>query len=79
MKKDVKMLSDVLEVISKKRKQINFDSAAARQQIANEAIHELRKRKCHINRIELWKKKRQINTISAFCVILKQNTMNSII
>jgi len=53
MKKDVKMLSDVLEVISKKRKQINFDSAAARQQIANEAIHELRKRKCHINRIEL--------------------------
>jgi hypothetical protein len=79
MKKDVKMLSDALEVISKKRKQINFDSVAGRQYIATEVVHELRKRKCHINRIELWKKKRQINTINASCVILKQNMMNSII
>jgi|TARA_Y100000310_G_C20544592_1_gene744982 hypothetical protein len=53
MKKDVKMLSDALEVISKKRKQINFDSVAGRQYIATEVVHELRKRKCHINRIEL--------------------------
>tara|TARA_R110002020_G_scaffold475050_1_gene708431 strand:+ start:1854 stop:2090 length:237 start_codon:yes stop_codon:yes gene_type:complete len=53
MKKDVKMLSDVLETISKKRKQINFDSGAARQQIAGDVVNELRKRKCHINKIEL--------------------------
>ena len=53
MKKDVKMLSDVLEIISKKRKQINFDSSEARHQIAAEADNELRKRKCHINKIEL--------------------------
>ena len=53
MKKDVKMLTEALDIVSKKRKQLNFDSAAARQQIANDAIHELRKRKCHINRIEL--------------------------
>ena len=53
MKKDVKMLSDVLETISKKRKQIIFDRGAARQQIAGDVVNELRKRKCHINKIEL--------------------------
>ena len=53
MKKDDKILSDVLEIISKKRKQINFDSGAARQQIAGDVVNELRKRKCHINKIEL--------------------------
>ena len=53
MKKDVKLLTDVLDTVSKKRKQLNFDSNAARNQIAIEVIHELRKRKCQINRIEL--------------------------
>ena len=62
MKKDVKVLMDVLNIISKKRKQINFDSNAARHQMAIEVVHELRKRRCQINRIELWTTKRQINT-----------------
>ncbi len=53
MKKDVKMLTEVLDIVSKKRKQLNFESGAARNQIATEVIHELRKRKCQINRIEL--------------------------
>lgn len=53
MKKDVKMLTEVLDTVSKKRKQLNFDSNAARNQIAIEVIHELRKRKCQINKIEL--------------------------
>jgi len=53
MKKDVKMLTEVLDIISKKRKQINFDSNAARHQMAIEVVHELRKRRCQINKIEL--------------------------
>ena len=53
MKKDVKMLTEVLDTIQKKRKQINFDSNTARQEIAVEVIHQLRKRKCQINKIEL--------------------------
>jgi hypothetical protein len=53
MKKDVKMLTEILDMISKKRKQINFDSNAARNQLAVEIISELRKRKCQINKIEL--------------------------
>jgi len=53
MKKEVKMLAEILDTVSKKRKQINFDSSAARNQIALEVIHELRKRKCQINKIEL--------------------------
>jgi hypothetical protein len=53
MKKDVKMLTEVLDIIQKKRKQINFDSNAARQEIAAEVVHQLRKRKCQINKIEL--------------------------
>ena len=61
MKKDVKMLRDVLETIAKKKKQVNFDSAAARHQIADDIVRELRKRKCQINKIELWKRKGQIN------------------
>ena len=62
MKKDIKMLTEVLDIIQKKRKQINFDSNAARQEIAAEVVHQLRKRKCQINKIELWTIKRQINT-----------------
>ena len=62
MKKDIKMLTEVLDIIQKKRKQINFDSNAARQEIAAEVVHQLRKRKCQINKIELWARKRQINT-----------------
>jgi len=53
MKKDVKILTEVLDIISKKRKQINFDSNAARHQMAIEVVHELRKRRCQINKIEL--------------------------
>ena len=53
MKKDVKILTEVLDTVSKKRKQLNFDSNAARNQIAVEVVHELRKRKCQINRIGL--------------------------
>ena len=53
MKKDVKMLTEVLDTVSKKRKQLNFDSNAARNQLAVEVIHELRKRKCQINKIKL--------------------------
>ena len=53
MKKDVKMLVEVLDIISKTRKQINFDGDAARHQIAVEVVHQLRKRKCQINKIEL--------------------------
>ena len=53
MKKDVKMLRDVLETIAKKKRQVNFDSAAARHQIADDIVRELRKRKCQINKIEL--------------------------
>ena len=53
MKKDIKMLTEVLDIVSKKRKQINFDSDAARHQIAVEVVHQLRKRKCQINKIEL--------------------------
>jgi|TARA_R110001606_G_scaffold14234_6_gene60458 hypothetical protein len=53
MKKEVKMLTEVLDIIQKKRKQINFDSNAARQEIATEVVHQLRKRKCQINKIEL--------------------------
>ena len=53
MKKDVKMLTEVLGIVSQKRKQINFDSGAARSQLAVEVISELRKRKCQINKIEL--------------------------
>ena len=53
MKKDIKMLTEVLGIIQKKRKQINFDSNAARQEIAAEVVHQLRKRKCQINKIEL--------------------------
>ena len=53
MKKDVKMLTEILDAISKKRKQINFDSNAARNQLAVDVIGELRKRKCQINKIEL--------------------------
>jgi len=53
MKKDVKVLAEVLGVIQKKRKQINFDSNAARQEIAAEVVYQLRKRKCQINKIEL--------------------------
>ena len=34
MKRDVKMLTEVLDIISKKRKQINFESNAARHQMA---------------------------------------------
>ena len=49
MKKDVKMLTEVLDIIYKKRKQLNFDSDAARNQMAIEVVHELRKRKCQIN------------------------------
>jgi hypothetical protein len=30
--------------------------------MAIEVVHELRKRKCQINKIELWTRKRQINT-----------------
>ena len=56
MKKDVKMLTEVLDTVSKKRKQLNFDSNAARNQLAVEVIHELRKRKCQINKIKLWMK-----------------------
>ena len=62
MKKDVKMLTEVLDIVSKKRKQINFDSNAARHQMAIEVVHELRKRRCQINKIELWMRKRLINT-----------------
>ena len=46
--KEVKMLTEVFDLISKGRKQINFDSYAARHQLALEAIHELRNRKCQI-------------------------------
>ena len=53
MKKDVKMLTEVLDIISKKRKQINFESNAARHQMAVEVVHELRNRKFQINKIEL--------------------------
>ena len=53
MKKEVKMLTEILDIINKKRKQINFDSNAARQEIATEVVHQLRKRKCQINKIEL--------------------------
>ena len=53
MKKDVKLLTEVLDIIQKKRKQINFDSNAARQEIATEVVYQLRKRKCQINKIEL--------------------------
>jgi hypothetical protein len=53
MKKDVKMLTEVLDTVSKKRKQLNFDSNAARNQLAFEIISELRKRKCQINKIGL--------------------------
>ena len=53
MKKEVKMLTEVLDIIQKKRKQINFDSNAARQEIAAEVVHQLQKRKCQINKIEL--------------------------
>jgi hypothetical protein len=53
MKKDVKLLTDVLDIISEKRKQINFDSNAARHQMAVDVVSELRKRKCQINKIEL--------------------------
>tara|TARA_B110001454_G_scaffold188922_1_gene187203 strand:- start:5 stop:196 length:192 start_codon:yes stop_codon:yes gene_type:complete len=47
--KEVKMLTEVFDLISKGRKQINFDSYAARHQLALEAIHELRNRKCQIS------------------------------
>jgi hypothetical protein len=53
MKKDVKMLTEVLDIVSKKRKQLNFDSNAARSSLAIDVVHELRKRKCQINKIEL--------------------------
>ena len=53
MKKDVKMLTEVLDIVSKKRKQLNFDSNAARHDIAVEVVHQLRKRRCQINKIEL--------------------------
>ena len=53
MKKDVKMLTEVLDTVSKKKKQLNFESAAARTQLSIEIISELRKKKCQINRIEL--------------------------
>ena len=53
MKKDVRMLTEVLDIVSKKRKQLNFDSNAGRNQIAVEVVHELRKRKCQINKIGL--------------------------
>ena len=53
MKKDVKMLREVLDTISKKKKQLNFDSVSARHQLAEDVVHVLRKRKCQINRIEL--------------------------
>ena len=53
MKKDVKLLTDVLDIISQKRKQINFDSDAARHQMAVDVVSELRKKKCQINKIEL--------------------------
>ena len=53
MKKDVKMLNDILDTISKKRKQLNFDSNAARSSLAIDVVDELRKRKCQINKIEL--------------------------
>ena len=53
MKKDVKMLREVLDTISKKKKQLNFDNVSARHQLVEDVVHELRKRKCQINRIEL--------------------------
>ena len=74
MKKDVKMLTEVLDIVSKKRKQLNFDSNAARNQIAIEVIHELRKRRCQINKIELWTRKRQINTYNL--TIVNEKTPN---
>lgn len=51
MEKDVRILTEVLDIISKKKRQLNFDSNAARYQMAIEIAHELRKRKHQINKI----------------------------
>tara|TARA_R110000744_G_C19192049_1_gene543990 strand:+ start:612 stop:785 length:174 start_codon:yes stop_codon:yes gene_type:complete len=48
MKKDIKMLTEILDIISKKQRQINFDSDHARSQLAIEVVSELRKRNCQI-------------------------------
>ena len=49
MKEDVKVLNEVLDIICQQKKQINFESAAARQDIAAKIVYELQKRKCQIN------------------------------
>tara|TARA_Y100000034_G_scaffold49999_1_gene61734 strand:- start:23 stop:328 length:306 start_codon:yes stop_codon:yes gene_type:complete len=51
-KHQIKLFRDILDEISQKKKQINFDSYAAREDIATEIINELQKRKCQINTIK---------------------------
>jgi hypothetical protein len=49
MKEDIKVLNEVLDIICRQKKQINLESAAARQDIATKIVHELEKRKSQIN------------------------------